>query len=175
MMSNPFFDKLLIESNNEELSQAIARLIILSISILISYLLINIIFFQIEEIFPVTFIVAAFFATLQFIHPFWMQNHNLGYGLLGFIVLIPLFFLVMIKRIQRASELLSKQLEIQREHETILIQHSRNAAMGEMINNIAHQRRQPLNAMSKTIDDFRNFFKPNKENELFKNSVEKIS
>jgi two-component system C4-dicarboxylate transport sensor histidine kinase DctB len=88
------------------------------------------------------------------------------------------------------------------EQEAIIIEQSRNAAMGEMINNIAHQWRQPLNAiglliqnmqiayemgilddaymqrsvtkavsltsmMSTTIDDFRNFFKPNKEKKLF--------
>ncbi|WP_162919458.1 sensor histidine kinase [Malaciobacter mytili] len=90
----------------------------------------------------------------------------------------------------------------QKEQEQILIQQSRLAAMGEMIGNIAHQWRQPLNAlslliqniyfsykmeslddefmqrsldkanlltknMSKTIDDFRNFFRPNKSKELF--------
>ncbi len=88
------------------------------------------------------------------------------------------------------------------EQEQMLIQQSRSAAMGEMIGNIAHQWRQPLNAlgllmqnlyysfesdeldleqmersmekgqklmqnMSKTIDDFRDFFKPNKEIEHF--------
>jgi len=86
--------------------------------------------------------------------------------------------------------------------EQLLIQQSRFAAMGEMIGNIAHQWRQPLNAlslllqnienaydmnildekyivrtvnkgtlltnsMSKTIDDFRDFFKPNKKVEVF--------
>ena len=86
--------------------------------------------------------------------------------------------------------------------EQMLIQQSRLAAMGEMIGNIAHQWRQPLNAlglilqnlyyaqesgdltqeylersmekgqkltenMSKTIDDFRNFFQPNKTVERF--------
>ncbi len=90
----------------------------------------------------------------------------------------------------------------QKEQEKILIQQSRLAAMGEMIGNIAHQWRQPLNAlslliqnmyfsykmeslddefmqrsldkanlltknMSKTIDDFRNFFRPNKAKEFF--------
>lgn len=94
-----------------------------------------------------------------------------------------------------------------REQKQILIHQSRFAAMGEMIANIAHQWRQPLNAlslllqnitiayergqldeelirrvndkgllltstMSATIDDFRNFFKPNRDKELFQVSVQ---
>ncbi|RXJ99096.1 two-component sensor histidine kinase [Arcobacter sp. CECT 8986] len=96
----------------------------------------------------------------------------------------------------------AQEIDKQRKQEQMLIQQSKLAAMGEMIGNIAHQWRQPLNAlglvmqniqfaykmgdlneeflqrsvdkanmlttnMSKTIDDFRNFFKPNKEKELF--------
>jgi len=94
-------------------------------------------------------------------------------------------------------------LEELREKERMLLQQSRLAALGEMISNIAHQWRQPLNELglivqelpvmydrsnfdrnylrdsvakfmkvlshlSKTIDDFRNFFKPDKEKVDFK-------
>lgn len=89
-----------------------------------------------------------------------------------------------------------------KQNQTLLFQQSKMASMGEMIGNIAHQWRQPLNAlsalnlglslkhkkarvpfnemdifekksnaiiqgMSKTIDDFRNFFAPHKESETF--------
>ena len=89
-----------------------------------------------------------------------------------------------------------------REKDHLLIQQSKLATMGEMINNIAHQWRQPLNAlnlvlgniqdaqrfddlstefltkqiknglhcidkMSSTIDDFRDFFSPNKPHQVF--------
>jgi PAS domain S-box-containing protein len=98
-------------------------------------------------------------------------------------------------RIETAERL--KATETLREKEQMLIQQSRQAAMGEMIGNIAHQWRQPLNTlglytqslgafygmpnfnkefldnsiaksmeiikhMSKTIDDFRDYFKPGK-------------
>ncbi|GFO68755.1 hypothetical protein GMLC_23340 [Geomonas limicola] len=94
-----------------------------------------------------------------------------------------------------------RTLELRRKDQQ-MIQQSRHAAMGEMIHNIAHQWRQPLNAlgltvqrlqmfyelgefdkkfldesvedsmlliqhMSKTIDDFREFFKPDRDREEF--------
>ena len=91
--------------------------------------------------------------------------------------------------------------------QNLLIEQSKHAAMGEMISMIAHQWRQPLQAvsilvqklpltkmvegnitdelidsvvndvgtqlqyMSKTIDDFRDFFKPNREKEIIDISV----
>lgn len=95
-----------------------------------------------------------------------------------------------------------EELQKNRTKEQLLIQQSKMASMGEMIANIAHQWRQPLNglglliqnietlyeldeldeeaihytvqtgyslvnSMSATIDDFRNFFKPNKEKVTF--------
>ena len=94
------------------------------------------------------------------------------------------------------------EVEQSRQKDQIMFRQSRLAAMGEMVGNIAHQWRQPLNAvvliiqsfqmkqmlgklddkfidsqvdegiklatsMSRTIDDFRNFFKPNKIEENF--------
>ncbi len=108
--------------------------------------------------------------------------------------------------LQELNENLEYQIEMEvkknREKDELLLLQSRQAAMGEMIGNIAHQWRQPLNTiglivydltdafrfgeideeyinkseadikavlahMSQTIDDFRNFFKPNKEKQTF--------
>ena len=145
-------------------------------------------------------------------------------ALMAFVILQNIRFLHnnlenMVQEKTRELQELNKNLEIKikqevqksREKDEIMFRQSRLAAMGEMIGNIAHQWRQPLNAlslimqsfqtkrmlgisldekfidaqvkegamlaenMSKTIDDFRNFFNPNKKTELFsiKNSIEK--
>jgi len=119
--------------------------------------------------------------------------------------------LIVHKKAEEALKKLNEELENLvaqrtaelREKDQILLLQSRQAAMGEMICNIAHQWRQPLNAlgltiqqlvlyydngefnrefldnkvlqsmeliqhMSKTIDDFRNYFRPDKEKTEFK-------
>ena len=107
---------------------------------------------------------------------------------------------------QQLTETLEQRIELAveeaRTREQLLIRQGRLAAMGEMIGNIAHQWRQPLNIlaliiqelpiyyergifnkpyldasvqkamqvisqMSKTIDSFRNFFRPDKEKVCF--------
>lgn len=108
------------------------------------------------------------------------------------------------------------EVEKNRQKEQFIYQQSKQAAMGQLLNNIAHQWRQPLNAvsitvgkleyaskkdilqkedldeslrhikslvmqMSNTIDDFRNFFKPNKAKDYFalekclKNSISVVA
>lgn len=104
---------------------------------------------------------------------------------------------------------IKEEVNKNREKDLILSQQSKQAALGEMMSNIAHQWRQPLNAvsiiiqniqdaynynelttqymqekvekamkiiknMSSTIDDFRNYFHPDKELQEFsvKNAVE---
>lgn len=103
---------------------------------------------------------------------------------------------------QNLQDLANKETQRRLTQERMLQQQSKMALMGEMIGNIAHQWRQPLNQiealkdaivedyefddltkekmetfskqttnileyMSKTIDDFRNFFLPSKEKVLF--------
>lgn len=104
------------------------------------------------------------------------------------------------------KEQVEKQIKINFEQQQLMFNQAKMAAMGEMIGNIAHQWRQPLNAlglmiqgiedanehgeldesyihditeksmtkidfMSQTIDDFRNFFQPNKLKEPFDMTV----
>jgi PAS domain S-box-containing protein len=110
------------------------------------------------------------------------------------------------QQLEELNKTLEKRVEESilalRQKDQVLAQQSRLAAMGEMISNIAHQWRQPLNIlglqiqnlkleyetgqldgeqldtsikesmaliqhMSKTIDDFRTFFKPDKGKEYF--------
>ena len=118
------------------------------------------------------------------------------------------------KRLQNVNKRLSvrikKTVEVSQEKDRILAQQQKMISMGQMIENIAHQWRQPLSLittnasalklkqqmnilkddelltavdkivntskyLSQTIDDFRHFFKPQKNKEVFSldNSIKK--
>lgn len=97
---------------------------------------------------------------------------------------------------------IKKEVEISRKKDLVIYQQAKLASLGEMLNNIAHQWRQPLSSlliimqsvqskmelgkltldivekktkdtmflvknMSSTLEDFRNFFNPNKDKALF--------
>jgi PAS domain S-box-containing protein len=103
---------------------------------------------------------------------------------------------------QNLERRVDEEIGLRMKNEQMLVQQSKLAAMGEMLGAIAHQWRQPLNAlgliiqnlrdahefgdlnkeyvektvqksmvqiqhMSKTIDDFRNFFQPDKDKSVF--------
>ncbi len=103
---------------------------------------------------------------------------------------------------ENLQELVNTETQKRLENERLLVEQSRNASMGEMIGNIAHQWRQPINTigiivqgmeleydagllnrdriveisaecmqqvtfMSKTIDNFKNFFSPSKTKKEF--------
>ncbi len=106
------------------------------------------------------------------------------------------------KQLSEQVHRLEDEFELRIDHERILAQQAKHAAMGEMMDAIAHQWKQPLNAISmltdilvseysdgevdeayleeyrvtlwkqldhllSTLDEFRSFFRPNKEKEVF--------
>jgi len=108
----------------------------------------------------------------------------------------------ILKGVKELLQKVQKEIIASREKDRVMFQQARLAQMGEMIGNIAHQWRQPLNEislliqsfeiafyrgkideafiehrlneseklvdkMSETIDDFREFFNPNKEKTEF--------
>ncbi|MDA3946770.1 MAG: nitrate- and nitrite sensing domain-containing protein, partial [Helicobacteraceae bacterium] len=127
------------------------------------------------------------------------RHTQMFYHLITILLLNVLMVFGIIAMATYVSKGLNKE---NNEQKQALIQQSKLAAMGEMISSIAHQWRQPLNAvgvllqeiqlkyqydrldkeefnslseeiqkyleyMSKTIDDFRDFFKPSKEMKAF--------
>jgi signal transduction histidine kinase len=106
------------------------------------------------------------------------------------------------KQLSEQVHQLENEFELRINHERILAQQAKHAAMGEMMDAVAHQWKQPLNAISmltdillsdysdgdvdevyleeyrtvlwkqlehllSTLDEFRSFFRPDKEKEAF--------
>ncbi|MEA1982196.1 MAG: 7TM diverse intracellular signaling domain-containing protein, partial [Campylobacterota bacterium] len=166
--------------------------------------------------FALTFLLAnAFFSLFMMITNLYYQGfinytpfifNAASIGVILEALVLSLLLLHKIKLLQtseidKTKELL-EHIEGSREKDKILFQQNKLASMGEMIENIAHQWRQPLSQvnsavlvidnylmpesknykeidqklteiedltfyMSKTIDSFKNFFKPNKKDATF--------
>lgn len=137
--------------------------------------------------------------------PIWISHRNevliASISLFALLVLLIAFVLLSI-RLKNLNIMLKNEIKEREKQQAILIQQTKLATMGEIIQNIAHQWRQPLSAigllfskldmakeqgklddvmfkksilkgerivqqMSQTIEDFRNFFKPNREKRDF--------
>ncbi|MHB9117662.1 MAG: PAS domain-containing protein [Burkholderiales bacterium] len=158
--------------------------------------------YRVEETIPLPEGGERIFDTLKvpIFHP---DGSHKGLVILGRDVTERRMAETQLRKLNETLELrIQEEVSKNREKDHLLIQQSRLAAMGEMIGNIAHQWRQPINAlslllnnikdahrfneldeqfldtaaadgdrmirqMSATIDDFRNFFRPNKTKENF--------
>ncbi|MGA1933246.1 sensor histidine kinase [Arcobacter sp. YIC-464] len=141
-----------------------------------------------------------------------LENENKELALkiisISFIVtsILILIILYNVKYLRMKFDLITKKIEeeikLNHEKDKLLFQQSKMASLGEMLQNIAHQWRQPLSVistaasglklkkdynilddnsiddtvkvimksttyLSKTIDDFRNFYKKEKEEKVF--------
>lgn len=68
------------------------------------------------------------------------------------------------------QKMIKKEVELSRKKDQIMYQQDRLASMGEMIQNIAHQWRQPLNSLIILIQSFKTKFYNNKLDEQFINT-----
>lgn len=72
---------------------------------------------------------------------------------------------------ERLEERIQEELAKNREKDILIVKNSRLAALGELINNIAHQWRQPLNAIAIMVQDIKSSYKHEGLSEAYINKV----
>lgn len=106
-----------------------------------------------------------------------MRNSILLFVFVIFVILIIFYSYMLVRRedeLLKINDILDKrvkeEIEKNNEKEQILIQKSKLSAMGEMINNIAHQWRQPIAELSSLLINIDTRFSMKKIDENFMNS-----
>ena len=92
-------------------------------------------------------------------------------SLLLILALVIVFFII---NISKKNKRLKKELEENKRKEALIIHQARHAAMGEMIGNIAHQWRQPLNNLNLILSNMQDSYDyDDLDSEYFNSSIER--
>ncbi len=99
--------------------------------------------------FLIVAIVTGFlgFGALLLFNPFWIENRSIGLGLLAGVVILPLFYLAVLRRMHKLNDRLEEELDKSKAAER---------AKGDFLANMSHEIRTPMNGvlgMIEVLDD----------------------
>ncbi len=99
--------------------------------------------------FLIVAIVTGFlgFGALLLFNPFWIENRSIGLGLLAGVVILPLFYLAVLRRMHKLNDRLEEELGRSKAAEQ---------AKGDFLANMSHEIRTPMNGvlgMIEVLDD----------------------